>query len=1091
MRKILQLFLVFSMALLLLPAFVQAQERTVTGTILSEDNKTPLAGVTVRVKGTRRIVTTDANGKFSIRVNPGELLQVSYVGYQTAELKPGDAATVGVNLKTADNTMGEVVVTAMDIKRSPRSLGYSTQSVSGKDLAETQRENFLNSLQGRVAGLTITPTTGQAGASSSIVLRGFNSLTGNNQPLFVVDGIILDNSTINETSNGGSGLGLASDRPNRNNDYTNRIADLNPNDIESVTVLKGPEATALYGSQASAGAIVISTKKAIPGKVSFSYDNNFRFQSISRYADLNNDYAPGSNGVPGASFSASAFSYFGPRYPAGTPKFNNIDAFFRTGFSQTHNLGADVGFKDVGFKISGSYFNNSGVVPTNEYKKYNVRITNSTKIGKWAEITPSYQYIYSTNDKPMRSAGGYLLGLYSFPVTRDITTFEDADGNKVGVFSSDPGAEIDNPLYNVNRNHSYDKTTHSIYNGGINLFPFKWLTISGRFGYETYQSSGYSFVHPLSSFAVASGATSRSARGSLDNYWRKYKGYNHTITATAKRDFGKFSTRLMVGTMWQDYKTSMFAVYGTGLVDSISVDGKMWKTFSRVGGVPTTRLAAPVQVTDNNFDQVIGPRTDSSITTYATRQRLAQNKFGLYNYQQNRQLAYFGEIGVSWKNIVYLDFTERFESSSLFPKEHRNYNYSSYSASVILSDLFPGLKTKSFNFWKLRGSKASTARAPDPYKNQSVFVDNFTSSAVGPIYSYGFDNNNPNLEPERQKTMEVGTEMRFLNSRLGFDVSYYNTLCTKQIQNQFRASYATGFILNTQNAASSRNEGVEIVMDVNPVRKKDFNWNIRFNFNHTWSKILSLPDAIAYESYIADTWLYGNARGGMIRGMPATTITGYHYLRNTGGQIIISPTTGIPIVDASFTVIGDRMPDFTLGTLNNMRYKNWNLSFLWDLKVGGDVFDATEYYLTLSGKSQRTADRMNARVISGVLQDGKENSANPTINTIAVVPYFQQTYYTGMPEEEFVEKNVNWLRLRDITLNYTLPERMLKSMRFFKSLGVFLTGNDLILWTNYRGADPSTSGNTASANGVGGMGFDYGNLPTPTSYSFGIKAIFK
>jgi len=198
------------------------------------------------------------------------------------------------------------------------------------------------------------------------------------------------------------------------------------------------------------------------------------------------------------------------------------------------------------------------------------------------------------------------------------------------------------------------------------------------------------------------------------------------------------------------------------------------------------------------------------------------------------------------------------------------------------------------------------------------------------------------------------------------------------------------------------------------------------------------------------------------------------------------------VVEGTFTVIGDRMPDFTLGTLNSFRYKNWSLSMLWDLKVGGDVFNATEMYLTLAGKSQRTADRMRPRVLDGVLQDGKENTATPTINTITIVPYFQQTYYTSnMPEEEFVEKDVNYFRFRDITLNYTFPQRMTSGIKFINTLGVFLTGNDLVLWTNYRGADPSTSGNTASANGVGGMGFDYGNLPTPISLNFGIKATFK
>lgn len=1082
MRKILRLFFALSLLFFLLPPAVQAQQKTITGTIVSEDTKTPLAGVTIRVKGTRRIVQTDANGKFSISVSPGEVLQITYVGYQTQEVK-ADGESLGISLKASDNTMGEVVVTAMDIKRSPRSLGYSTQGVTGKDIAETQRENFLNSLQGRVAGLTITPTTGQAGASSSIVLRGFNSLTGNNQPLFIVDGIILDNSTVNETSNGGSGLGLASDRPNRNNDYTNRIADLNPNDIESVTVLKGPEATALYGSQASAGAIVITTKKAAPGKITFSYDNSFRVQKINRFADLDNQYGPGANGVTTANaFSTTGFSFFGSKYPAGTKFYDNVHHFFETGFSQTHNLSADFGFKNVGFKVTGSYFNNNGVIPDNTYKKYNIRVANTTKINKWIEITPSFQYVNATNDKPLRSAGGYLLGLYAYPTTLDVRTYQDADGNKINVYSSDPTAEIDNPLYNTLRNHSQDKTDRMIFSGGINLNPWKWLSIAGRFGYDTYETEGYTFYHPLSSL------TTKSQRGALDNYWRKYYGYNHTITATVKKKFGNFDTHLMVGTMWQDYETKMFAIYGTGLVDSIGNDGRMFMVVNRATG---QRLPAPVLVTDKNFEQTVGSRKDSGITSTNTRVRLLRNNFGEYNRYIYRQLAYFGEIGVSYKNLVFLNYTHRFEESSLFPKANRNYDYPSYSMSVIMSDIFPKMKGRVLNYWKLRASRASTARAPDPYKNQSVFVNNFTSSAVGPIYSYGFDNNNPNLKPERQKTYEIGTEFRMFNSRLSLDVAYYNTLCTDQIQNQFRASYATGFILNTQNAASSRNQGVEIVADINTIKKKDFNWNIRFNFNHTWSKILTLPDAIAYESYIADTWLYGNARGGMIRGMPATTITGFNYLRNNTGQILISPTTGLPVVNGNFLVIGDRMPDFTLGTLNSFRYKNWNLSFLWDLKVGGDIFDATEMYLTTIGKSMRTADRDRPRIISGVLQDGKENSATPTANTITIVPLYQQAYYTSMPEEEFVEHNVNWFRLRDITLNYTLPDRMLRGMRFFKSLGVFVTGNDLILMTNYRGADPSTSGNTASANGVGGMGFDYGNLPTPMSVNFGIKAVFK
>ena len=393
------------------------------------------------------------------------------------------------------------------------------------------------------------------------------------------------------------------------------------------------------------------------------------------------------------------------------------------------------------------------------------------------------------------------------------------------------------------------------------------------------------------------------------------------------------------------------------------------------------------------------------------------------------------------------------------------------------------------NYAKLRTSLASTARLPDPYLNQSVFVFNYASAPVQP-YSYGYYNNNPNLLPEKQKTYEVGGEFKLFNNRVSIDAAYYNTLAYNQISQGFRASYATGFILNTQNAATTRNQGVEIALDLNPVRSKNVDWNIRFNFNHMWSKVIDLPASIAYEYYIADTWLYGNARGGLIRGGSTGTITGYGYARNNNGDILISPTTGLPIVDANFLVRGDRTPAFTLGTLNTIRYKNWNLSFLWDLKVGGDIFNGTEEFLTIIGKSNKTIDRLTPRVVKGVLQDGLQNTAKPTVNTISIVPYYQQTYFTSMPEEEFIQKNVNWFRLRDITLSYMFNQKVVRKIQGLKSLSVFATGNDLILFTNYRGADPATNGNTALSKGVGGFGFDYGNMPTPLGFNFGLRANF-
>ncbi|MEO7923131.1 MAG: TonB-dependent receptor [Chitinophagaceae bacterium] len=1081
MRKFLQLFLALSLMLILLPPALQAQERTVSGTIISEDNKTPLSGVTIRVKGTRRIVQTDANGKFSIKVNPGETLQVSYVGYQTVDIKP-DGGTVGVSLKTADNTMGEVVVTAMDIKRNPRELGYSVQKVSGTDIQETQRENFLNSLQGRVAGLTLDQTSGIAGSSSAVVLRGFNSLSLSNQPLYVVDGVVTDNSTLNETSSGGATNGLASDKPNRVSDYQNRIADINPSDIESITVLKGPEATALYGSQASSGAIIITTRKAKTNKLAIQYDNSFRFQKVTRWPETLDGYSGGLNTLP-----SNSFTRFGPAYAPGTQLYDNKDYFFRTGTAMTHNLGLDFGFKESKFRVSGSYFTQKGVVPNNDFKRYNFRISNTTKFFKnMLEIIPSFAYIKTENHKVTRSAGGFLLGLLIWPSTNDIRNFENQEtGDKTDLFDGvSANGEYDNPLWNVNNNKGREDLSRKTYSLGVNFNPLKWLSLSGRFGYDTYDQDGYLFFHPQS-FYVTSGTG-----GTLDNYWRHYEGYNHTVTATAKKQVGKnWNLRLMGGSMWQDYKTEMYAVYGTNIVDSVggllnaAGNGKMYLTPRDAQGIVIPG-GVPAIITDKQLSTLLGNYMDSAVTRPLTRLRLNRNKFGLPNYVQTRQVAFFGEFAVNYKNFIFLNYTHRFEESSTLPKKNRRYDYPGGSMSIILSDIFASLKKGNIlSYWKIRTSLASTARLNSPYSTQSVLVDNLAS---GGGYSYGFFNNNADLYPEKQSTYELGTELRLFKGRLSAEITYYNTLNKGQIIENFRLSYATSFVLNTQNAGSTRNKGLEIVLDYNVAKKKDFNWDMRFNFNRMRNKVVALPKNLS-EYYIADTWLYLNARGGLVKNGPTTSITASGYAVNNAGQVIIDAATGIPTVDATFRVRGDRNPNFTCGWNNSFRWKNWRLNMLWDLKVGGDIYNGTNQFLTRSGLSKRTADRFVPRVIEGVLNDGLQNTATPTKNTIVIIPAYNNNYYTTMPDGEFIERDVNWFRLRDMSLIYQFPKNFIKR---FQSLSAFITGNDLILLTNYSGADPGVNGNTAGGRGVGAFGFDYGTLPSPISINLGIKAAF-
>jgi TonB-linked SusC/RagA family outer membrane protein len=1036
MKKMLQLFLAVMMVCLVHEAHSQAG--TVRGTILSS-NSEGIPNATVKLKGSNLTTVSDNKGNFAILASKGQVLVISSIGYENREYTVSDNMSPRITLTGVDNTLSEVVVTAMDIKRNPRELGYSVQKVDGDEVKETQRENFVNGLAGRVAGLTINPTGGAAGASSSIVLRGFNSLSLSNEPLFVVDGVILDNTTMNQTSNGGSGLGLASDRANRDNDYTNRIADINPNDIATVTVLKGPEATALYGSQASSGAIIITTKKAKSNKFALQYDNSFRVQKINRFPETYEAYENGTNGI-----YSPIFSYFGAPYPADTKLFNNKEIFFRTGLSQTHNLGMDFGVKNSIFRISTSIFDQKGVIPSNDFKRINFRISNTTKLfGDKVDITPSLAYIRSENDKVLRSGGGFMMGLLIWPNQVSVLNYEDPGGAKLPVFNANPNADYDNPLWNVKNNRSRDVTDRYTASVGINIRPTDWLNISGRFGYDTYNMNGGTIYHPQSYYL------SRALNGAQDNYWRKYSGYNHTITATARKKVGDFNFRLMVGTMWQDYETRMFAVSGN-------------------------QLKSP-----NNMD--------SSNTLENTRVRLLRNNYGEWNQSILRQFAYFGELAMNWKNMVFVNYTHRFEEASTLPKKNRSYNYPGGSLSLIMSDLLPMVKKGDIlSYWKIRTSLAGTARLNSPYSTQSVFVNNFAS---GGGFSYGFTNANPDLGPERQQTYEMGTEFRFLKNRIGLDATYYNTLNKGQIIENFRLSYGTGFVLNTQNAASTRNTGIEFAADATIYSKPDFSWNVRLNFNKMWNKVIDMPKNVA-EYYISDTWLYGNARGGLVLNGPTTSITSFGYLRNTAGQILINPLNGLPVIEGIFKIRGDRNPDFTLGTLNTMRYKSWRLSFLWNLKVGGDIFNGTEMFLTRSGRSLLTNDRMTPRVISGVLNDGLQNTATPTPNTIAVLPYYNDAYYTTIPEEDFIQKDVNWLRLQDITLSYGFTPQSLRYMKGFKTLEVFMTGNDLILITNYRGTDPQVNGNTAGSRGVGGFGFDYGTLPTPLGLNFGLRAGF-
>ncbi|HEY0810482.1 MAG TPA: TonB-dependent receptor, partial [Longimicrobiales bacterium] len=449
--------------------------------------------------------------------------------------------------------------------------------------------------------------------------------------------------------------------------------------------------------------------------------------------------------------------------------------------------------------------------------------------------------------------------------------------------------------------------------------------------------------------------------------------------------------------------------------------------------------------------------------------------------RQRRLVSTFGQAQFDYKNYLYATVTGRNDWTSTIPTVRNSFFYPSVQGSFVFSDAFPSIGR--FMQGKLRAAWAQVGKDAKPYA-YAPSLESKPSSYRG--YGYGFTGPNPNLKPEFAIGTEIGTELGFLDGRLGVDVALYRKETRDQIVDNVRASYGSGFILINLNGATTESKGLELTLRGIPIQKRDFSWDVQANFTRNESKVLSLPDDLP-EYYSSDTWLIGNVRNGVKAGSSTMGLFGLWYLHNQAGDILIDPGTGLPIRDSNFTAGPyDRNPDFLIGLSNTVQFKRFTLSALLDIRKGGDVFNATEWWLTQRGLSERTLDRWEPRVVKGVLRDGLENTANPTKNTIVVTPALNTNYYLAMSEELFIEEDINWIRLRDVTLSYALPTGMLG----LRNANVYVTGTELFLITNYSGMDPIVNGNTAATGGSGGIGIDYGNFPMPLGINFGVRVGF-
>jgi len=998
-----------------------AQEKTVTGRVTGEDGA-GMPGVSVLIKGTRLGTSTNTDGRYSIRASVGQVLVFRQIGTAPEERTVGAADVINVQLKRVATSLDAVVVTALGETAVKRSLGTSQQSVSGATIADAQRDNFLSALQGRVAGVQVNSSSGVPGASTQITIRGVSSISSSNQPLFIVDGIPMDNKTMNSgvlaSSFGGSTVSFE----NRGVDFTNRAADINPEDIESVTVLKGPEAAALYGIDAANGAIVITTKRGTAGGT-LEYNNSFRVETVGNQPDIQRIYGP----VDTLNFG---FTYWGQPYAPGTRLYNNVDGFFRTGVTQRHNLAFSGGTPDnhVNYRVTGGLLKQAGVVPTTDYDRINITGAGQAQATRWLAADLSTQYSYSTNEQAFKGSGGPLLALLAWPQTDDASVYLTPSGlrRRVGGVSLTPDTEIDNPYFNVNKNQLGTTNNRLILNLGLTFTPFSFGNFKTNLGSDSYLNHSQILRHPESLYGY-------SNNGMID------VADDNTRNLTAQ---GLFN--LNHRTLWHGIGVNGL-VGGSVRDDKSSVDALWGRDFL-----------------EPNFVSVNNANVRTSKTTIA----------------QRRLMSAFGSATFDYSDYLFVTLTGRNDWTSTIPTPRNSFFYPSISSSFIFSDAFPSIRR--FMTGKLRAAYAEVGRDASPYAYRPSLVTKTTTYGG---YGYDFWGPNVNLRPEFAHSYEFGTELGFLNDRLGVDATIYRKDTKDQIVNNIRGSYGTGFILFNLNGATTRAQGFEMTVRGTPIQTQNRTWEVVANFDRSRAKVLSLPFGIP-ESYNSDTWLYGNVRNGTMPGLSTMSLTGQFYLRNKDGKLLIDPATGLPVRNANFVDAGyDRQPDWTLGLSNNVTFGKFRVSMLWDFRRGGDILNATEHYLTVRGLSTRTLDRETPRVIPGVLRDGLENTDHPTPNSIVLVPALNPGYYASMSEELFIEKDINWARLRDVTVQYRLPQR-------FGQTSVFVTGTDLLLFTNYTGLDPVVNGNTAAVGGSGAVGVDFGNFPMPRGLNFGLKTAF-
>jgi TonB-linked SusC/RagA family outer membrane protein len=1021
---------------------VQAQSVKITGTVTSNPDGETIPGASITVKGKKTGTTTDNNGKFSITADVNDILNVSYIGYSTKEVTvTASTTTLNIQLDVSANALSEVVVTALGISKEKKSLGYSVQELKSKDISTAKETNIVNSLAGKIAGVQTTSSQGDMG-SSRIIIRGETSISGYNQPLFVVDGVPVDNS---------QNLGTGGSR-----DFANTISDINSEDIESISVLKGPNAAALYGSRAAAGVILIKTKTGRGQKgLGISVNSNTTFSNLLTLPDYQNSFGQGTSGKfsfvdgKGGGINDGVDESWGPALDGRLiPQFDskgvavpfiahpdNVKNFFETGYTLNNGIAIAGSGEKQDIRFSYNNLTQGGILPNSSQDKNSLLLNTTYRITPKLTLNASANYIKSNADNLPATGGkratGPMLQFTWFGRQVDISklkNYKDENGNDFNWNNS----YYSNPYFIAYENTVGQKRDRIIGSAELNYKITNALSANFRTGNDYYTDR----------------RKIKIAYGTNGTPFGSYEEDSYTVNENNTEGRLEYIKKIS-----SDFSLDVLA--GANIRTSTFEQNNQKATKLAINGLYTL---------SNSRDPLVSSNVYSKLKTY----------------------SYFGSAQLGFRDYAYINVTARNDWDSSLPKPNLSYFYPSVNGSLILTEAFD-IKNDVLSFAKVRGGWSKVGKATDPYQLKDIY--NFTAPFNGnPQQSANPLALNPNLLPEITKSAEAGFEVGLFDNRVKLDLSVYNTNSINQIL-KVDVSSATGYSQKLINGGSMNNKGLEIQLGLTPVKHKDFSWDINLNYSLNRSKVTKLDKEGRISSYTIGT--SGTLDVLAAVGQPYGTFFGTAYQRNAAGQIVVS-ADGTPVINPSKQILGKFTPNWVGGITNSFTYKNFNLNFLVDARIGGKIFSGTNSTGTYTGVLASTMRGRNTEnggltytvggttfndgmIFDGVLADGTKNSK--------IIPAEEYYKATTKADEQFVY-SASYVKLREVKLSYNIPSQFVKKIGLQDATFSLVGRNLWIIHKDVPNIDPETAFNTGNAQGLE-------DLTLPTTRSFGFNLNFK